>query len=178
MKCRKQPRFLQDKPVQISNLLEVRLAPLHWNRIKLCAWRRRRTYSTITRYCVLRLARKCALRWTPKMREATNSVRQGLNIAQDMHRHMMCLYGEDEKLIRLAAMDLGITMTAFVRLAIELYLPALAMEKRSSRPITHADLTWEGIRFTETVQIFALNGGPWPLARDLSCQRFDINSYW
>jgi len=178
MRCRKQPRFLEDKPVQISHLLEVRLAPLHWNRIKLCAWRRRRTYSTITRYCVLKLARKCGLRWTPKMQAATESVREGLNIAEDMHRHMMCLYGEDEKLIRLAAIDLGMTMTAFIRLAIELYLPALAMEKRSRCPITDADLTWEGIRFTESVQIFAINGGPWPIARDLSCHRFDTDSYW
>ena len=112
------------------------------------------------------------------MRAATESVREGLSIAQDMHRHMMCLYGEDEKLIRLAAMDLGITMTAFVRLAIELYLPALAMEKRSRRPINDTDLTSEGIRFTESVQIFATNGGPWPVARDLSCHRFDIHSYW
>ncbi len=91
---------------------------------------------------------------------------------------MMCLYGDDEKLIRLAALDLGITMTAFIRLAIELYLPALAMEKRSRRPITDTDLTWEGIRFTENVQIFAINGGSWPLARDLTCQRFDTDSYW
>jgi len=29
----------------------------------------------------------------------------------------MCLYGDDEKLIRVAAMDLGITMSAFIRLA-------------------------------------------------------------
>ncbi len=178
MKCHKQPRFLADKPVQISNLLEVRLAPLHWNRIKICAWRRGRTYSTITRYCVLKLARKCALRWTPKMQKATESVREGVNIAHDMHRHMMCLYGEDEKLIRLAAMDLGITMTALIRLAIELYLPALAMEKRSCRMITDVDLTCEGIRFTESVQIFAVNCGAWPCARDLSCHRFDFSSYW
>lgn len=90
----------------------------------------------------------------------------------------MCLYGEDEKLIRLAAMDLGITLTAFVRLAIELYLPLLAMEKRSRRIISDSDLTWEGIRFIESVQIFGVNGGPWPVARDLSCHRFDIDSYW
>lgn len=178
MKCQRQPRFLEGRPVQISNVLEVRLAPLHWNRIKICAWQRRRSYSTITRYCVMKLARKCALRWTVKMRAATRSVREGLNIAQDVHRHMVCLYGEDEKLIRLAAMDLGITMTAFVRLGIELYLPALAMEKRSYRNITDADLTWEGVRFIEKVQIFAVNGGPWPFARDLSCQRFDLDSYW
>lgn len=178
MKCRKQPQFMAGKPVQISHLLEVRLAPIHWNRIKLCAWQRRRTYSTITRYCVLKLARKCALQWTPKMRAATKSVREGLNIAMEMHRHMVCLYGEDEKLIRLAAMDLGITLTGFVRLAIELYLPLLAMEKRSRRIIDDVDLTWEGIRFIESMQIFGVNGGPWPVARDLSCHRFDIDSYW
>lgn len=164
--------------MQINNLLEIRLAPIHWNRIKLCAWQRRRTYSTITRYCVLKLARKCALQWTPKMRAATKSVREGLNIAMEMHRHMVCLYGEDEKLIRLAAMDLGITLTGFVRLAIELYLPLLAMEKRSRRIIDDVDLTWEGIRFIESMQIFGVNGGPWPVARDLSCHRFDIDSYW
>ncbi len=178
MKCRKQPKFLEDKSVHITSLLEVRLAPIHWNRIKLCAWRRGRTYSTITRYCVLTLARKCALQWTPKLRTASTSVRVGLDMAQNMHRHMMCLYGEDEKLIRLAAMDLGITLTAFVRLAIELYLPFLAMEKRSRRTINDADLTWEGIRFIESMQIFGVNGGPWPVARDLSCHRFDIDSYW
>jgi hypothetical protein len=178
MKCHRQPRFLENKPVQITHLLEVRLAPVHWNRIKILVWQRRRTYSTITRYCVLRLARKCSLRWTPKLGAATQRVKEGLDIALDMHRHVMCLYGEDEKLIRLAAMELGLTMTAFVRLALELYLDALAMVKRNQRPITNDDLTWEGIRLTETIQIFAANGGGWPFSRDLSCMRFDIDTYW
>jgi hypothetical protein len=101
-----------------------------------------------------------------------------MDIAQDMHRHMICLYGEDEKLIRLAAIELGLTLSAFIRLALELYLDALAMEKRSQRPVTDNDLTWEGIRFTETIQIFATNGGGWPFSRDLSCMRFDIDGYW
>lgn len=178
MKCHKQPRFLEDKPVKIANLLEVRLAPRHWNRIKIAAWQRRRTYSTITRYCVLKLARKTTLRWTPQLREATGAVREGISIARDMHRHVMCLYGEDEKLIRLAAMDLGLTMSAFIRLAIELYLQRLAMENPNYRFVTSAELTSEGIRFTEIVQIFAVNGGPWPFLRNLSCIRFEIDSYW
>src|SRR5262249_21209778 len=156
------------KPLQIARLLEVRLAPKHWNRLKLEAWRRRRTYSTITRYCALRLARKCSLRWTLKLRQATAGVAYGLQIAQDMHRHMMCLYGDDEKLIRLAAMELDLTMTAFVRLAIELYLPMLVMEKRSQRIVTNAELTWEGIRLIENIQIFAVNGGSRPFSRSLS----------
>ncbi len=178
MQCRKQPRFLENKPVQITHLLEVRLAPIHWNRIKLAAWQRRRTYSTITRYCTLRLARKCSLRWTPKLCQVTRRVKQGLAMAQDIHRHMMCLYGEDEKIIRLAAIELGLTITAFVRLAIELYLPTLVMEKRNQRLVSNNDLTWEGIRLIESIQIFAVNGGSRPFYRNLSCEHFPIDGYW
>ncbi len=178
MQCRKQPRFLQEKAIPIANLLEVRLAPIHWNKIKLAVWQRRRTYSTITRYCTLRLARKCSLRWTPKLRQVAGQVREGLAIAKDIHRHVMCLYGEDEKIIRLAAMELGLTITAFVRLAIELYLPMLAMEKHSQDLVTNDELTWEGIRVIESVQIFAVNAGSRPFYRNLSCIYFDVESYW
>lgn len=178
MQFYRQPRFLQDKPVRISHVLEIRLAPTHWNRIKLEAWRRRRTYSTISRYAVLRLARKCSLRWTPQLQHAVADVRQGISIAQDMHRHMICLYGDDEKLIRLAAMELGLTISAFVRLALERYLPLLAMEKHSHWRVTDKDLTWDGIRLIENIQIFALNAGSRPALRDLSCIRFEIDSYW
>ncbi|GAB4427146.1 MAG: hypothetical protein OHK0011_08960 [Turneriella sp.] len=178
MQCKKQPRFLSESPVKIKSVLEIRLAPAQWNRIKIAAWQRHRTYSTITRYCVLRLARKCSIRWTPRLEEAQRGVRQGLQIARDIHRHMLCLYGDDEKLIRLAAMDLGITMSAFVRIAIEMYLPTLAMEKRSRHFVTNATLTAEGIRFIESIQIFAENGGPWPFFRTLTCLPFAIESYW
>ena len=178
MKCKQQPRFLEGKPIRITHLLEIRLAPLHWNRIKIAAWQRRRTYSTITRYCVLRLARRCSLRWTRKLHQAVDGVRHGLDIAQDMHRHMMCLYGDDEKIIRLAAIDLGLTITAFVRLALELFLQTLAMEKRNRWCVSSNDLTWEGIRFIESIQIFAVNGGGWPFSRELSCAPFAIDSYW
>jgi hypothetical protein len=178
MQCRKQPKFLEKRPVQITQVLEIRLAPVHWNRIIAAARQRRRTFSTLTRYCVLRLARKCSLRWTPRLQQAAQEVKEGVQAASSLHRHMMCLYGDDEKLIRLAAMDLGITMTAFARLAIELYLRAVAMENRSHRMVSDLTLTWEGIRFTETIQIFAENGGGWPFLRNLSCLRFELESYW
>lgn len=178
MRCRRQPRFLENRPVQISNLLEVRLAPAHWHRIRTVAGQRRRTYSTITRYCALRLARKVSLRWTARLEAATARVRQGIECSRDLHRHMMCLYGDDEKLIRLAAMDLGLTISAFVRLAIELYLGCLAMENRCRRRVTNDDLTAEGIRFTQIVQIFAVNGGPFPFLREICFHRFDLDSYW
>lgn len=91
---------------------------------------------------------------------------------------MLCLYGEDEKLIRLAAMDLGLTLSAFIRLAIELYLSSLAMVNHSKLKVTDADLTAEGIRFLQQMQIFAANGGPFPLLRQISCIRYELESYW
>lgn len=178
MKYTRQPKFLDGKEIQITHILEVRLAPVHWNRIKIAAWQRKRTYSTITRYCVLKLARKCSLHWTPRLERATVEVQNGIAIAQDMHRHVMCLYGDDEKLIRLAALDLGITISAFIRIAIELYLQTLAMGNHGKRFITNEQLTHEGIRFTQEVQIYAENTGPWPFARNLHCIRFEFGSYW
>lgn len=178
MKCFSQPRFLTNKPIQITNILEVRLPPQQWSRIKTAAHLRRRTYSTITRYCTLRLARRARFCWSNRLHNASASVREGLSAATNLHRHLMCLYGDDEKLVRLSALDLGLTMTAFVRLAIELYLDSLAMVKHSKRQISNTTLTWLGIRFIESMQIFAINGGPWPFSRDISCQRFAIESYW
>lgn len=178
MQCQKQPRFLSGKPITISRLLEIRLAPGHWNRIKLTMLLRRRTYSTITRYCALRLARKCSLHWTARLREAEARVQDTNSAALEMHRHLMCLYGEDEKIIRLAALELGLTISAFVRLSLELFLPTLAMEKHSWRYVTNAQLTAEGIRITEKIQIFAVNAGTRPFYRNLSCEYFDVESYW
>lgn len=70
------------------------------------------------------------------------------------------------------------TITAFVRLALELYLPRLAMEKHSHMQVSDAELTWEGIRITENVEIFAVNGGSRPFYRNLSCAYFDPSGYW
>lgn len=178
MKCHRQPQFLLKKGVQIASLLEIRLAPRHWNRIRIAAWQRGTTYSTVTRFCVFRLARKCALQWTPRLRVAKSGVEQGITVAQGLHRHLLCLYGDDEKLIRLAAMDLGVTLTMFVRLAIEMFLDALAMEKRSRRFVTRHRLKWEAIRFLEEIQISADNAGGFPHLRTLNCLRYAFESYW
>jgi hypothetical protein len=91
---------------------------------------------------------------------------------------MLCLYGEDEKLVRLAALDLGLTLTAFVRLALARYLGVLAMEKHSRRYVTDDRLKWEAIRFTEKTHIFATNNAGYPLLRDMTCVGFALASYW
>jgi hypothetical protein len=181
MKCLRQPKFLQDKPVQIANLLEVHLAETQWRTIVHLACKRGRTFSTITRFCVLRLAKKCRLGWTAKLERAREVAQLRISIARkegQIHRHQMCLYGDDEKLIRVAAMDLGVTLSAFVRLALELYLYLLAMEKQSRLHVSDTDLTESAIRLVQTITIFADQAGPFPAFRELHCWHWELDSYW
>ncbi|MDH4199833.1 MAG: hypothetical protein OEV66_05555, partial [Spirochaetia bacterium] len=59
------------------------------------------------------------------MKIHSNTVKAREKSAQQYHRHIMCLYGDDEKLIRLAAMRLGITVSHLIRMALYWFLPKL-----------------------------------------------------
>jgi hypothetical protein len=177
----RQPKFLLSKAVQIANLIEVHLAAEQWQAIVQLARTRQWTFSMMTRFCVLRLANKTRIEWTARLQEAHGKAKLRISIAKaegEIHRHLMCLYGDDEKLIRVAAMDLGITMSAFVRLALELYLHLLAMEKHSKWYVTDAHLIENAIRLVEHMTIFAAKAGPFPFLHELNSWHWELDSYW
>lgn len=120
MKCNKQMRFYR---IPVACLWEVHLEPQLWNRVQKAAEGRGCTYSWITRYCVFRLARKKNLRMLEAMKIHSYKVKARQKFAQQYHRHMMCLYGDDEKLIRMAAMQLGVTVSHLIRMALYWFLP-------------------------------------------------------
>jgi hypothetical protein len=181
MKCVRQPKFLLGKTVQIANLIEVHLAVEQWRTIVKLAGKRGWTFSMMTRFCVLRLATKTRIEWTARLREAHEEAKLRISIARaegGVHRHMLCLYGDDEKIIRVAAMDLGITMSAFIRLALELYLHLLAMEKHSKWYVTDAHLVENSIRLVQQLTIFAAKAGPFPLLHELNSWHWELETYW
>ncbi len=169
---------MEKRPVKITSVLEVHLAARRWVRIITLAAGRGQTLSTMTRFCVLRLARKINLRWTPVLVRAYGMTKKEMHRADGVHRHVMCLYGEDEMLIRLAAMRLRITMSAFIRLALELFLERLAMEKQSSRFITNENLKWQSIRFIEKVVTHTQNLFARPDTHRFSWLNFAACTYW
>ncbi|GAB4440099.1 MAG: hypothetical protein OHK0011_22610 [Turneriella sp.] len=59
--------------------------------------------------------------------------------------------------MRLAALELGITVTAFVRLALRLGLRHLAMEKQSRRYVSDTFLFWRAIKRWAHVKLHATN---------------------
>lgn len=155
MICRKQPAFLTGKPTQISDVWEVQLQPALWRRLQMAAIQRQTTYSNITRYCVFRLAEKQNLRWNPVLQNALDSTR--IVGRADLHRHMLCLYGEDVRLLRLAALTLGISVSAFIRICLWLYLPRIAMEIRSRKSVSSIELFLLGTKRWLCIPMQALN---------------------
>ncbi|HRP68953.1 MAG TPA: hypothetical protein PLY93_05420 [Turneriella sp.] len=178
VKCRKQPQFLEKRPVKIANLIEVHLSVKQWARIVEIAAHRGKTFSLITRYCVLRLARKENLRWTPIAMRAHTKMKKEKQLVNEFHRHVVCLYGEDEMLIRLAALRLKITMSAFIRLSLQLFLNRLAMENHSYRFITDETLKWQAIRFIEKSTTRTQNQLERPSSHRLKWFTFALSSFW
>ncbi|MES0491130.1 MAG: hypothetical protein ABUK01_14115 [Leptospirales bacterium] len=123
-------------PIQPDNILEVRLKSEIWKRIVRIALHKDKTYSWVVRYCLFRLikrtdARKnigyCQRFWEkPKFKKLQALAKEHLGV-EEMHRHKLCLYGEDEFFIRMTAGLMYCTMTHLVRLALESNLDKLEM---------------------------------------------------
>ncbi len=146
MICKSQPRFLEDKPDKISDLWEIRLPVTLWQAVHKAARERRVTFSTITRFCLFQLAERSSLRMREAVRKLVQQDRDEYRQASSFHRHVVCLYGEDVQMIRLAAMQLGVTVSCLVRLALRLFLTHFAMEKHNKRQPSDAALFWCGIK--------------------------------
>jgi hypothetical protein len=177
MKCSRQPAFLRDKPTPITELWEVRLPIRLWNQIKRIAALRRLTYSTVTRFCAFRLAERSSLRWRRKLRELHAQDKREYKAGQ-LHRHIVCLYGEDAKMLRLAAIELGVTVSALIRLTLRLYLRHTAMEKQNQRHVSDAFLFWNAIKRWIKIPLFAYNDYSLPAERRYLYQSFPPKSRW
>lgn len=178
MQCRKQPKFLENRPTPITDLWEVRLPARLWREIVRIARTRGKTFSTITRFCVFALAERSSLRWHKKFVELHKEDKAELKAAGEIHRHMLCLYGEDVRLIRLAALELKITVSAFIRLALRFYLRYFAMEKQSRRYPNDAKLFWLGIKRWITITLHAVNELSLPDYRRYVHQSFPPEYRW
>lgn len=166
------------KPVKIADVWEVTLPPKLWRSLVSCSRFRKSSYSWVTRYCVFRLAESQNLRWSKSLAKIYNDVRTEVAQGGKLHRHMLCLYGEDIKLIQFAAMQLGISVTAFVRLALAMYLARLAMETHSSKAVTPAEFFQLGIKRWLQIPWRALNIARIPHIRQLLFNGFPPHLWW
>lgn len=178
MRCSRQPRFLETKPTQISDVWEVQLSVRFWSAVSMVGRKRRMSYSSVTRYCIFRLIEKQNLRWHPILITARRQVREDLTSCHDKHRHMVCFYGEDIKFVRYAAMNLGVSVSTLIRIALWLYLPRLAMEIQSRRHVSAFEIFRLGIKRWQHVHHAAINNFGIPLFRRLAFSSFFPWQWW
>ncbi|MDH5718181.1 MAG: hypothetical protein OEZ22_11170 [Spirochaetia bacterium] len=144
MKCRKQPLWAK---TEIKNVWEVRMDLSTWKNIQSTAKIHSKSYSWIVRYCVFQLSNKKNLRWTKKLSNTHKDIK--LNKNNKIHRHQLCLYGDDEMLLRNSAMILSTSVSQLIRISIAMFLDRLLKEKTSKE-----NLFWYGIKLFSKIAIF------------------------
>jgi len=171
-----------------DHILEIRLPLEVWEKVVRIAAMKKRSCSWVVRYCVFRLIkRKDPVRYITNyvlergkrdkwvkfqtlQRRAEQQKSRG-----NLHRHKLCLYGEDEFFIRMTAGLMRCTMSHLVRLAMEWNLDELERlsDGRSSRFHSRA-FYWLGIKLYGGVELPTCL----PEERTFLLSRFREAEYW
>lgn len=178
MRCQTQHPYLRNKPVQVHDLWEVLISAKLWAKIQDFSKKRKCSYTTITRYCAFRLAEKETLRWNRAFQKAQRIAEAERNATAQPHRHMVCLYGEDVLMLRMAALRLGITVSAFFRLALHIYLPRFDIELEHKKHVSALELFWRGIKRWKQIPLAALNHDGIPAIRCFAFSSFMPWEWW
>ncbi len=178
MKCSAQPVFLAHKPDKIREIFEIRLPKEIWLRLRDAATRKRKTLSTITRYCTFMLAERSSLRRTRGIEKLIHKDKQDYRRSELLHRHMLCLYGDDAQFLRLTAMKLQVSVSCLVRIALLIFLRQFDMESHSHRSPSEPELFWRGIKRFVKLLYDPTNYGSLPCARAFLLLSFPPEMRW
>ena len=142
----------------IQNVWEVKIKGDVWEKIQMLAQTKKVTYSWIVRFCVF-----TAITMAPNQVSGVENPTVSHLMTQDnsgtkntksikgpkkkSHRHKLCLYGEDEKLLRISAMELGITVSAFIRICLDQFLETV-------EDAEYADLFSRGIKLGKEYRLY------------------------
>lgn len=149
----------------ICNVLEIRLCPDSWAKVREVAELRGVSFSGVVRGLVFRMIRRRdAEGYVRGLRgygawEARAKRRRGGSAVK--HRHMMTLYGKDELFIRLTAARFECTMTHLVRVAIEKGLDQLldTLKREAAQRAQRAFSFWLGIKTFQDMEFRSLQPG-------------------
>jgi len=175
MKCNKQPHGLRRASLrvkeEIKNIWDVHLDVHIWENVKYAAEIHSRSFSWIVRYCVFQLVLKKNIRWTSKMSILHENIKK--NMPKKTHRHQLCLYGNDEILLRNTAMQLRISVSQLIRIALCMFLDRVLKKK-----VSKENLFWYGIKIIYEIKDFRSLKNK-ILAMDFrSFKSFSVNQYW
>ena len=171
-------------PIHPDHILEIRLKPEVWAKVVKTAKMNRTTYSWVVRYCVFRMIKRrdprrnigdVVFRKNSEKFNVMNLRAREHKGGNNLHRHKLCLYEEDEFFIRMSAALMHCTMTHLVRLALEWYLDELERQS-TNRPSHFHEIAfyWLGIKLYQGVVLPTLH----PENREFFLERLPTTAYW
>lgn len=119
MRCQKQPLFKIKEP--IANVWEAQIDLELWQRIVKVKKLLKVTYSSVVRFCVFRMI-DSRIDFESIAMDIHSCCKPG---RRNSHRLQLCLYGNDEKRLRILALKIGVPVVQFIRIAILKYLHIL-----------------------------------------------------
>jgi len=176
-----------EKYAVIDSILEINLSIETWEKVKTIAEITHSSYSWVVRYALFRLIKKKNFmkfilnKQIIEKFEKVNAEAQRKGRCKNMHRHKLCLYGEDELFIRITAAQMNFSMTHLVRLSLEWYLDdilraVLKNDRYSSSSKRHFDAAWYWLGIKHYCDVEIPNKSCKDLRVDLSA--YPIYSYW
>jgi len=176
---------------RINSVVEIRLSPETWNKIKWVAIFRNRSYSWVVRYAVFRtikrkhpssfLAGSGSEEMYDKLMNCSNSANLNRFGSEKKHRHKLCLYGEDEFYLRMIAARMNWTMTHLVRISLEYQLNKMLLETSATggfglpkRRFSRSAWYWLGIKTFQGVEFHNKNKNQ----PSISFIKYPKDKYW
>jgi len=181
------------KTPYVDHFLEIRLNQDTWAKIVQVATLKDKSYSWVVRYCLFRLIKrqmrvdfvqqtfpgaKQIKKWKKfgaLSRVARSHIYSEQGELGSLHRHKLCLYGQDELMIRMTAGMFNFSMSHLVRLALEWHLDELLRLSNGGVSRFHRlAFYWLGIKLYHDVDLPILS----PPDKHFHLKHFDEAYYW
>lgn len=170
MRCIKQKKYCR---LPIDNVWEVHLDQGVWSRIVDVAAYYRCSFSWITRYCVFCLVREENIIEGEALKIHSENIKTIYKKRTNCHRHLMCLYGDDEMLLRITAMRLNITVSHLIRIAIHCLLPKIEHKK-----VAWDEIFFYGLKICRHINFKRTNLHKMPFIEQLFYEKWPPEMWW
>lgn len=172
MRVNKKPFGYIQAKATITGEVEVRLPQQLYASLMQAVLNLETTMSWVTRYCVFKLIRSSTFSEVTQYDLTVAEDKEEVANEENFHRHVLCLYGRDEELIKMAASELGWTKSRLVRVALRLYLSELSNDHSAD------NLKKYGTKIVKKIEIRMTNNGFWPESSVFMYKLFEGSDWW
>lgn len=190
MKINEKPFGNPNAKGDITGVFEILIPNELWEKITTAQRKHVKfTFSWITRYSLSRLVGRNKFWARAKFADLLREDKRSSKRRNVCHRHLICLYGDDYKRLKIFSAEIGISISALVRIALmwQLYefdvqtIPdAVQTESERDRlaKISFEKIKMYGTKFVKNLQITRLEENYFSPQTVLDSSPFELADFW